>query len=446
MGQAATTSSGLGLPNLPCALVPGHPATQSDAELTNNVRRVTLPKVLENLMSAPNETVELIDRRDPRDIVFSGAFEDVNAFFYDQEWSDGLPIVPPTIEKVEAFLRFTPRDRDEVLGVLLPDSRAASIWSIAVNGVMAGCRPEYMPVLVALVEAMCDPEYGVEHSGNTPGAETLIILNGPIVKDLDFNFTQGALRDGFIANTTIGRFWRLYLRNVAGFLLHKTDKATFGNTWRVALAENEDAIREIGWTPNSVDMGFEAGDNTVTVVRYTGGGVIAAVTGDTPDKIMPYLADRVAKQCSWELFLTVGLSYGMVRPTLILSPLLASIIAKAGWSKSDVKRYLFDHARISATMFETYLNWTNHSVVSLTEEANLGRIPQAFNASSDPSRMVPIVFDPGDFMVLVSGDPLRNNAYAFSQNGYLGYPTAKKIDLPAEWDALLAARPARGRP
>jgi hypothetical protein len=91
---------------------------------------------------------------------------------------------------------------------------------------------------------MADPFYGVEHSGNTPGSETLIILNGPIIKDLNFNYTQGVLRDGFMPNTSVGRFWRLALRNIAGFLLHKTDKATFGNTFRVVLAENEDALAE----------------------------------------------------------------------------------------------------------------------------------------------------------------------------------------------------------
>ena len=101
-----------------------------------------------------------------------------------------------------------------------------------------------MPILVALAEAMCDPIYGVEHSGNTPGAETLIILNGPIIKDLKFNYEQGVLRDGFQPNTSVGRFWRLALRNMAGFLPHKTDKGTFGNTFRVVLAENEDALAQ----------------------------------------------------------------------------------------------------------------------------------------------------------------------------------------------------------
>ena len=137
--------------------------------------------------------------------MFRGTFEEVNAHFYERQWSDGLPIVPPTPQKIEEFLSFTDRAPDESLGILLPESRAATIWAVAANGVMAGCRPEYMPILVALVEAMADPTYGVEHSGNTPGSETLIILNGPIIKDLEFNYTQGVLRDGFMPNTSVGR-------------------------------------------------------------------------------------------------------------------------------------------------------------------------------------------------------------------------------------------------
>jgi len=142
------------------------------------------------------------------------------------------------------------------IGKLLPDNRLAAVWNVAVNGVMAGCRPEYMPILVALVEAMADPQYGVEHSGNTPGAETLIVLNGPLIKQLGFNYEQGALRDGFQPNTSIGRFWRLYLRNVAGFLPHQNDKGTFGNTWRVVLAENEDSLVRMNWPNVATDMTY----------------------------------------------------------------------------------------------------------------------------------------------------------------------------------------------
>ena len=323
--------------------------------------------------------------------------------------------------------------------MLLPDKRAATVWSIAVNGVMAGCRPEYMPILVALIEAMCDPEYGVEHSGNTPGGDTLIILNGPIIKELGFNFTQGALRDGFLPNTSIGRFWRLYLRNVAGFLPHKTDKATFGNTWRVVLAENEDVLAKIGWEPTSVEMGFKAGDNTVTIARYTGGGSLSSVSGATPGEMLPYLADSLQKFNNWQITFTTSHGNGTLRPLAVISPIIAETIAKAGWSKAAVKKYLYDHARRSARDFERQLRvWNIRGVWDLKDDVKHKRIPKAFYESDDPDRMVPIVWEPEDFMIAVAGDPLRNNAYVFAHNGFLGYPVGKKIQLPKNWERLLA--------
>jgi hypothetical protein len=438
MGQAAATSVGLGMPNLPVATILGHPGAQSLDELRGNVRRVTTEQVIENLLRQPAEP-RMQPEPGPREIVFSGTFEEVNTHFYEREWSDGLPVVPPTLEKIEQFLSFTERPPEESLGIVLPESRAVSIWSVAVNGVMAGCRPEYMPILVALAEAMADPTYGVEHSGNTPGSETLIVLNGPIIKDLNFNYTQGVLRDGFMPNTSVGRFWRLMLRNVAGFLLHKTDKGTFGNTFRVVLAENEEALATIGWPPNSVDMGFAAGDNTVTITRMTGGDVMPSVTGSTPEAMMPYLADGVAKETGWEIAFTVGgLTFGTLRPVLVLSPILASTIARGGWSKDDVKRYLYEHARMPAWRVEAFTEkWADFKIGSLKQQVNFGRLPKAFHESDDPNRLVPIVFEPDDFMVLVSGDPLRTNAYAFAHNGYLGFPTAKRIVLPKDWTERL---------
>jgi len=439
--QAAATSVGLGMPNLPVATIVGHPGAQTMEEIRTHVSNVTARQVIDNLLVQPAETA-LPPEPKQRDIIFRGTFEEVNAHFYAHEWSDGLPIVPPTIEKIEEFLRFTDRKPEESLGIVLPESRAVTIWSIAANGVMAGCRPEYMPILVALGEAMSDPNYGVEHSGNTPGAETLIILNGPIIKELKFNYEQGVMRDGFMPNTSVGRFWRLALRNIAGFLLHKTDKGTFGNTFRVVLAENEDVLAKIGWEPHSASAGFKAGDNTVTITRLTGGGVLPSVTGSTPEAMMPYLADGVAKQTGWEIAFTVGgLSIGTLRPILILSPILAETIARAGWSKSDVKRYLFDHARMPAWRVEAFTEkWVDFRIGSLQQQVNLGRLPNVFHESDDPNRLVPIVVDPDDFIVLVSGDPLRTNAYAFTHNGHLGFPTAKKISLPRDWAKRIGQR------
>ena len=429
---------------MPVALVPSHPDALSLDELRRNTLEVTTEKVIENLTRG-GKLDTLAEEPGERDVVFSGTFEEVNDYFYDEEWSEGLPIVPPTRERVERFLKFTDRKPEEVIGVMLPDNRAATVWSIAVNGVMAGCRPEYMPILVALVEAMADPQYGVEHSGNTPGSETLIVLNGPIIKQLGFNYTQGVMRDGFRPNTSVGRFWRLYLRNVAGFLLHKTDKGAYGNTFRVVCAENEDALAKIGWEPTSVEMGFAAGDNTVTVSRMTGGNVIASVSGSTPEQILDNVSYCLVRQQTWHLTFLMGAAYGTLRPMVLLTPILAETIAKAGWSKRDVKQYLFDHARVPAGELErTLRDWMNKPTWNLAVESEAGRIPkEVFHTSEDPNRLVPHVFKPDDYMVVITGDPLRTNAYVFSQNGRLGYPTAKKIALPRNWDTMLANATAK---
>jgi hypothetical protein len=440
MGLAAASSIGLGMPNLPVARVVGHPGVQSKELLERNVLEVTLEQVLDNLLKAPR-AAGADHEPDARDIVVKGGFQEINDYFYDNGLSDGLPIVPPTREKVEQFLRCTDRDPGESLGALLPDSRAATIWSIAVNGVMAGCRPEYMPVLVALIEAMADPAYGVEHSGNTPGGETLIIVNGPIIKQLGFNYTQGVMRDGFRPNTAIGRFWRLYLRNVAGFLPHKNDKATFGNTWRVVVAENEDVLKKIGWEPNSADFGFAAGDSTVIIARYTGGNHISSVSGSTPEQMMPYLDDAMVKQYSWQIMFTVGQGMGTLRPLMLLSPIIAETIAGWGWSKRDLKRHLFDHARIPAHQFERILrDWTQKPTWNLADEAKAGRIPEVFHASDDPNRMVPLVWKPEDYMLAVTGDLTRNSVYIFAHNGVLGYPVAKRLAFPKGWERMLEQR------
>jgi hypothetical protein len=116
-------------------------------------------------------------------------------------------------------------------------------------------------------------------------------------------------------------------------------------------------------------------------------------------------------------------------PVLVLSPILAETMARCGWSKDDVKRYLYEHARTPAWRSRgDDGEMVDFRIGSLERQVNLGRLPKAFHESNDPNRLVPIVLDPDDFMVLVSGDPLRTNAYAFAQNGYLGFPTAKKID------------------
>lgn len=438
IGQARNTSAGLGLA-LPLAQVPGHPDVQTDEELQRNILQTTVGQVIAALTRSADVPRTLAEPP-TGEVVFEGSFDEVNRYFYENQWSDGLPIVPPTRERIEAFLAFTRRPAEEVLGTMLPDNRAATVWNVAVNGVMAGCRPEYMPILIALAEAMADPKYGVEHSGNTPGAETLIFINGPLIKELGFNYEQGALRDGFQANTSIGRFWRLYLRNVAGFLPHQNDKGTFGGTWRVVLAENEDVLAQIEWPTIAASNGMPDAANAVTVSRYTGGQVIASVFGRNAEECMPYLADALLKSTRWELIFTVGITTGTYRPLLILSPIIAKTIAKGGFRKEDMQKALFEQARIPAWQFEKYLSgWTNFipGRRSLYDLVALGKAPRIFGASRDPDRLVPIVLRPEDIMIAVSGDPLRTNCYVMTHNGMLGFPTTKEVSLPDDWQRKL---------
>lgn len=439
LGQGRSTASGIGMPNLPLAQVTGHVDVQTTDELVSNVVGVTVPAVIRALTQDPPPVAAPTEPK-PTDVVFQGDFDEVNRYFYENGWTDGLPIAPPTAERIQAFLKFTDLAAETVLGTALPDNRIATVWSVAVNGVMAGCRPEYMPVMVAAMRAMCDPDYGVEHSGNTPGAETLIVVNGGIARELGMNAHQGALRDGVMANTALGRWWRLCLKNVAGFRHHQTDKATFGGTWKVAMAEDEDALAEIGWPPMAAEFGFKAGENALSIARYTGGDVVTSVFGDKAETILPYLGDALVRISAWQLVFTVGMATGTYRPLLILSPILARTIAKSGWSKDDVKQWLFENARMPASRFERYLGEYTNLVPgrrTLTELVADGAAPAFFAESDDPDRMVPIVCAPKDFQIAVAGDPGRTNAFVMSHNGQLGYTVGHAIETPQNWPALL---------
>ena len=430
------TAKGSGVPGgLPLVIYPVHVGTHSKKELEATAHTTIADQVVRALTVQPEEA-SLPPEWDIGQTLFKGTFEEVNEFFHHKEWSDGLPIVPPTLDKVREFLKFTERAPDEVIGVIKPDHRRATVWSIAVNGVMSGCRAEYMPVLIALVEAMADPGFFVESIGNTPGGEALILLNGPIIQHLDFNYTQGATRVGFQANTSIGRFWRLYLRNVAGFLPHKTDKATFGGTFRVVLAENEDAVRKIGWEPLSVDQGFKAGDNVVTVSLCVSCKNLSSVSrGEDPEMALAYIADEMVNQIVYYRLNYRGVS---TRPHLILTPSIAEFLSKDGFSKADIKRYLYKHARRPEWYWMQINKWMGdpHRPTPC-EYVSKGQLPKDYCESTDPNRLLPMVYSPDDFLIVVSGDPARNNAMICDQNAVHGWTVSKKIKLPPNWNELL---------
>ncbi len=370
-----------------------------------------------------------------REIIFSGDLDEVNDFFYKNRLTDGLPIVPPTIEKVETMLRFTDRSPDEVIGVLRPGGCEATVWKVAVNGVMAGCRPEYMPLLIAITEAISEPRFGLQHAGSTVGWTPLIILNGPIIKELDFNCGQGVFRPERRANITVSRFLRLLMVNIAKFRLGETDMATFGQNYLPVLAEAED---ESPWPPFSVDRGFEPGTNVVTVQSCADVGHHFISIGSA-DEHLDTLAKEVARVLGSQIVAVVARFGSEVHPVICLSPAVARIIAEAGYSKSDLRRYLYKNSRITARQFDHHL-CPQESSLTINRAVKLGKLPPDFGITEDMDRLVPVVHNPEEFFIIVTGMSLRNRSCVLSQVGYQGLAVSKEIKLPANWKEMLSMR------
>ncbi len=391
----------------------------------------TVELVVEGLTSGEHASTTANTEPTALEVVASGTIDEINVTFIHEGWSDGHPVVPPTRDRVETFLLTSGHDPWKTLGVAASSGRDISIWSIAVNAVMAGCRPEYLPVLIALAEILAEPGYGAEHSGNTTGADALIVIDGPNSSALGFNHGVGAMREGAHANTAVGRWLRLYLRNVFGFTTDEHDKATFGNAARVVLAEDMACLAEIGWAPLSSALGFDASDDTVTMARMNSGTIIGSVFGSRPEEMVDYLGNGLARMAAWDLTHVYGLGHDQFQPLLVLSPVLARTFARAGWSKPDVQNALFGSARIPADTFERMVGEWSNLTAGRRRLANLvaeGVLPPVFAESDEPSRLVPIVTRPERIMIAVAGDPNRTNAYAFSNDGPHGWWTSKAID------------------
>lgn len=440
-GQSGATARGHGFDGLPLAVTVGHVDAQSTEDMIANFVSTTLPQVISGLSgpgtagpaseSMAGDSHVGADEPAAVDIVASGTIDEINRLFVERGWTDGHPIIPPTRDRVEAYLVDSGHDPWKTLGIATSSGRDLSIWSIATNAVMAGCLPEHLPVLIAMTEILADPVYGAEHSGNTTGADALVILDGPNHNKLGFNSGAGAMREGAHANTSVGRWLRLYLRNVFGFTADQHDKATFGNSTRVVLAEDMACLDEIGWQPLSADFGFTASDDTVTMARMNSGTIVGSVFGSTPDEIVPYLANGLTRVAAWDLTHVYGLGHDQFQPLLVISPILARTFANAAWSKADVQAALFDHARIPAATFEAMIGeWSNLTAGrrKLSDLAAEGILPAVYAESDDPHRLVPIVTCPERIMVAVAGDPNRTNAYALSNDGPHGWWTSKAID------------------
>lgn len=433
--QAEVVSKGLGVP-LAMGVYPGAPMVDSEETLRKKVEESLAPGLLKGLTGdAPVAGVSVAEPV-PGEVAFSGSFDDVQEHFYRKLWTDGLPIVPPTRARVDAFLRFTDRKPEEVLAVVPQEGREASILSIAVNGVMSGCRPEYMPILIAVIDAMVDPKFRIQDCGSTPGWEPVVIVSGDIAKELDFNSGQGMMRVGRQANTSIGRFVRMYLRNICGYRIPPGagDKGSIGQSFLVAMAEDEESAKEIGWPTYGQDRGFAAGENVVTVHSVVSITSPMYSAGDRAAQHVQQWAEIMGQ--SFTYWAHTGFKTGVWNPLIVAGPSVARVVANE-WTKDQVRQYLYEHVKVTAERATHYARMTSTPTFSLEKLVQDGILPVEYAASSDPERLINVIIKPEMVEILVAGDPGRNQSRAYMGNHIQGPPTSRRVELPADWKTML---------
>jgi hypothetical protein len=321
--------------------------------------------------------------------VFAGRYAEIDEHYQERGWTDGLPIVPPTADAVREFFRWTDRDPREVVGVLPPRQGEATVERIAANAVMAGCRPEYFPVVLAAIDAISDPLFNLDSlQATTHPVAPLIVVNGPIAREVGINAGYNAFGQGFRANVTIGRAVRLVLMNVGGGLPGTGDRATQGSPAKIAscVAENE---AESPWEPLHVEAGLPAHVSAVTAFGCEGPHNIQDHYSNTALGVLHTVAGAMGQAGSNNLL-------GAGWPLLSLGPEHAATIARDGFTKRRVKEFLFEHARFPL--------------------ARLGPEYRRFHverrrAVEAPDTMLPIVRAPDDISVLVVGGAGKHSCW-----------------------------------
>lgn len=345
---------------------------------------------------------------------FFNALYKLNRTFIDKGWGDGFPIVPMTDEAVEKMLTGTKRKRHEVLLKMEPGRGIATVEKVAINCVMAGCEPEHLPVVMAAMEAMHEPElaYSVMAQSTGPHAP-LLMINGPIRDELEINYGMCALGPGKYswANTAIGRAIRLIMMNIGHCYPRVRDMDTIGspNKYSFCTGENEG---ENPWEPYHVEKGFSPETGCVTVFPVTSFIDVSDLESSTPEDCLKSFAGT-ADSIGWRgCRAWIGdLVDSEEKVLLIIAPDHARLISEAGWSKDDIRLYMFHHSRRPWGMLKSLIQ------PALMYPANRWLV----DAPDD--LMLPIVRDPSYFDIVVVGGHAGKSAVGVQ----IGSPVIKEI-------------------
>ena len=432
---ARLTAKSGGVDGLRIAEYPGPLGIHDVATIEKNVAGVLIEKIVDGLTGGTAGTHAAdTELADAEQVVFTGTFEAINRHFEAQGWSDGLPIVPPTPDRVEQFLRFAAVPPDEEIAVLPSANLRATPRNVAANAIMAGCAPEHLPVLLAAVQALGDERASLGNLGSSSGIFPFVVVNGPIARELGIH--AGAQLASRYPNTAIGRAIGLIVRNIAGFRPGTSYMGTFGYPLAFALAESA----ETPWPPFHVECGFPADASTVTIGVTNNWGSTPAPY-DTPEQAgattaLELLCKEIPKKTRLFNFPARGPQAEHVMITLLLSPPVAQSLAAAGYSKQDVKRYIYENARMRLQDFEWVLKFTNIFPTTARERVESGVFSTEF--LGPPDTLVRVLSGPEVLHIVVCGDPNRNRVMVL-EGGHTR-PTTKEILLPSGWKDLTAQR------
>ena len=385
----------LGCPDLPIAVIP-HPfglRTRDEVReiaerCADEIARLALSPGTgaQGLANRPSSSAERAQRIEaPADL------EAFNEFCEQRRWSDGLPLVPPTVERVARMLRHAGCAPDEVIAAIAPGFGVATAERVAINAVMAGCRPEYLPILLAAVEAVADRCFNLQGiQATTNPAAPWIVVNGPIAREIGVNGRLNCLGQGTPANATIGRALRLVLQNIGGALPGEMDRATHGQPGKHSFccAENE---LESPWEPLHVERGLAPDESAVTVIGAAGTLNMNSHAKDAED-LLRVIADSMT-------FPTSNDYHFGGQPWVVLSPEHAEVLKLGGFTKADVKRRLWEHSGLLASRFAA----KDYARARHTRGPELGEI--------EPHTRLPISAKPEDIGIIVAGGPGTHSVY-----------------------------------
>ena len=362
-------------------------------------------------LSAEERSPEQKKLSEPERIIFNGSLEEVNRYFYGRGWTDGMPIIPPTEAAVAEMLTGTDLPPEHFLGKLQSRYGRVTIEKIAINAVMAGCLPTYMPVLIAATVNLLESEAGF-NGYTTFGFSTgswapFWIINGPIADQININNSSGALSPGNIANAVIGRAMGLIIKNLGGVRKGVEDMGTMGNPMKYSLVISENE-KETPWGPLHVEHGFKKEDSTITLSFPNSYCQHIPYTSDA-DGILRAIVDNMPR----------GMRYN-----IIITPTHAKNLIREGYDKDRIRKYIVDNRVIPAAKMAELMKMGPLGVQGIND------IPV------NDAGMAPLIDDPRYIRIIVAGGPGAWIAHLAGGGATPGKKEIQKIELPENWDAL----------